>query len=47
VLSSRARSPPAAAANMRKKRKDIWDGSMPKRDLLHSPISSFSSDRKE
>lgn len=46
VLSSSGSSPPAAAAYMRKNRKDIWDGSTPKTDLLHSPSSSFSSGRK-
>lgn len=47
VLSSSGNSPPAAAAYMRKNRKDIWDGSMPKTDLLQSPISCFSSGRKK
>lgn len=47
VVSNSGSNPPAAAAYMRKNRKDIWDGSMPNTVLLHSPICSFSSDRKE
>lgn len=46
VLSRSRNTPPAAAAYTRKNRKDIWDGSMPKTVLLHSPISSFSSGKK-
>lgn len=47
VSSSSGTSPPAAVAYIRKNKKDIWDGSTPNTDLLHTPISSFSSGKQE